>query len=134
MDQTTLVDGLKIDGQQVLDRLIEDGIPIAAAGWLRTSDDGEWFLYIATPLVPEDGGTIDAYSRVLPLIRGLSQRIELSPFDVKLIDMQDPIAQGLRELSRRQPGRAITRIAEGPFAGKGIDGAYVYPIPSPSSR
>src|SRR5262245_47507467 len=69
MDQSILVDEQINDGKRLFDRLAEEGVAVTAACWLKESESGWWHLYIATPLVGEDGGKKQAYRRMNEVIR-----------------------------------------------------------------
>src|SRR5262245_39407751 len=84
MDQGTLVEMQIDNGNRLLDQLVEEGVPVAAAAWLKESDDGQWFLYIATPLVDEGGATKEAYRHVNLVIRRLPEPPRVHPLEIKL--------------------------------------------------
>ncbi len=73
MDQGTLVAMQIEDGQRLIDRLVGEGIAVTAACWAKESESGQWFLYIATPLVGEDGAKRPAYRRVNTVIREMQK-------------------------------------------------------------
>ena len=53
-------------------------------------------MYLATPLVTDDGGTTAAYHRVNEAIRELQKEgFGMDPFAKKVIGPHDPIAAGL---------------------------------------
>jgi hypothetical protein len=56
MGDATLVDMQLKEGQRLIDRLAQEGIAVTAAAWLKESESGDWYLYLATPLVSEGGG------------------------------------------------------------------------------
>ena len=56
MAQETLVGMQFKEGRRLLDRLAREGVPVTAAAWVKESESGDWYLYLATPLVAEDGG------------------------------------------------------------------------------
>ncbi len=123
MDQTALVDIQIGHGRRLIDRLVEQGIPITAASWVKESESGYWFLYLATPLVTEDGATRAAYIRVTALIREMQKDgAAVDPLDVKLISPKDPVANAVRHCAAKTPTWFRgTRL--GPVA---VDEAYVY--------
>jgi hypothetical protein len=45
MAQATLVEMQIKEGQTLLNRLAHEGIAVTAAGWVRESDSGDWYLY-----------------------------------------------------------------------------------------
>jgi hypothetical protein len=134
MDQATLVEERKAGGQQLLSRLAEEGIEVTAACWLRETEDSQWYLHIATSLVSKDRSVHDAYLRIIPLIQQISPPHWLDPMDVKLIPPDSPIAEAVRELHRRYPGRGPIHLGETIFARRSVEGAYVYPPASAPAR
>ena len=58
MDQGPLVSEQIEDGKRLLQRLAEDGATITAACWLKESESGRWYLYVASSLVGKGGGTL----------------------------------------------------------------------------
>ena len=51
MAQASLVEMQIIEGQTLIDRLTHEGIGVTAAAWVKESESGDWYLYLATPLV-----------------------------------------------------------------------------------
>src|SRR5206468_1563515 len=90
MAQATLVSHQIDDGKKLVAQLAQDHFDVTAAGWVKTSEEGKWSLYIASKEVDEKGIT-DAYGAVLTAIRSLPD-LWVDPFDVKLIGPGDPIA------------------------------------------
>ncbi len=93
MDQGTLVGDQITEGQKVIGRLVENGVPVTAACWMKESDGGIWFLYLVTPLVGEDGGTRPAYRRINDVIRALPQPLGIDPFHIKAVGPSEPAAR-----------------------------------------
>ena len=135
MDQGTLVEMQINDGQLLLDRLAEEGIPVAAAFWVKEAESGQWFLYLVTPLVGEDGATRPAYRRVNAVIRGMPAPFWIHPLEVKVIAPTDPAAQDVLAVLRRGPGPRASPIRWGgtTLGDVSIDGAYFYPLPAGAS-
>jgi hypothetical protein len=137
MDQGTLVEMQVADGKRLIDRLLENGIGVTAAGWLKEAESGQWFLYIVTPLVGEDGATKAAYRRVNTVIRGLrKESFWIDPLEIKLIGPTDSIGRDLHGIPPRTPGPRVSTI---PWGGKrlgnlSIEGAYLYPLPTPTAK
>ena len=94
MAQTTLVDVQIKDGQCLLDRLAWEGVAVTAAAWVMESESGDWYLYLATSFVGEDGATRPAYQRVNAVIRKIQKEgFGMDPFEKKVIGPHDPIAK-----------------------------------------
>jgi hypothetical protein len=91
MDSYELVEHQIDSGHRLISRLVQDGFEITAALWMKTAEEGDWFLYIATPLV-EQRGLAEAYRLLQASIQRL-QGIPLSLSDVKLIGAENPITR-----------------------------------------
>lgn len=130
MDQELLVELQLEAGQKLIAQLVQDGFPVTAACWAQTDDDGQWFLYIATPRVA-GGRTAQAYRQVRTALDSLSVA-SLRPFDVKVIGEDDPFAQGLRVIltavAKRNPRiRTPFRWGGEVFGVSTSEDLYVYP-------
>jgi hypothetical protein len=129
MDKTTLVEGQIDDGQKLIARLAENGIAVTAASWMKESDGGRWYLYLATPLVSDDEGTRPAYRRINAVIRALPEPLGFSPFQIKAVGSAGAIAQAIEDFQRRHPVRYPLPYGGPSLGGVSIDAAYVYPAP-----
>lgn len=127
MDQGPLVDEQIEGGKRIVDRLAEHGFPITGACWLKEAEAGQWFLYIVTPLVGDDGATKDAYRQLNQVARGLAQPIWVHPLEIKVVEPNGPVGQAILELHKRYPGRSPIRYGGPRFGDINIEGAYVYP-------
>jgi hypothetical protein len=130
MDQVALVTEQIQDGRRLVERLVQEGFCVTAACWLKTHDDGQWFLYIASPLVDED--PIKAYRRVHTLVRQMPHPFWVEPFDVKLVSPSSPVAKAALDVARRYPAKngihhyAHSRPEQSDI---GTEEAYIYPAP-----
>jgi len=116
------------DGQRLIDRLVGEGIAVTAACWAKESESGQWFLYIATPLVGEDGAKRPAYRRVNTVIREMQKEgFWIDPLDVKLIGHHDPIARDIVEHRGRRLARTPTRFQGSRLGELAVEEAYIYP-------
>jgi hypothetical protein len=132
MDQGTLVSMQIEDGQRLLARLVEGGVPVTAAAWVKEEESGMWYLYLATPLVGEDTGTLPAYRRVNAVIRALPEPLGVGPFEIKVVAPSSPIGKALRDLQRRAHGSSPYYYRGTRLGDLSIEGAYVYPpVPAP---
>jgi hypothetical protein len=130
MAQGTLVEIQLQQGQILLERLAHEGIAVTAAAWVKESDSGDWYLYLATPLVSADGGTTPAYRRVNTVIRKMEEEgFRMDPFDKKVIGPHDPIATDLVAYRRARPGGPPTPFRGSRLGGLYVDEAYIYPLP-----
>jgi len=55
VDIITLVERRIDDGRRLIELLTQKGIDVTAAAWVLTSEDGNWFLYIASKDVDKSG-------------------------------------------------------------------------------
>src|SRR5438067_2106497 len=131
MDQKVLVNELIEDGEKLLKRLAEEGIPITASGWVKEADAGRWFLYIATPLVGEGGeGIRAAYRRVNPIRLAMADELSLDfVTGFKLVRLDHPITRKVLEAPREKSGRNRLHFGEGGIhiGGVDVEEAYLYP-------
>jgi hypothetical protein len=124
MDQVTLVENQIDDGQKLVNQLMHAGCAVTAAAWVKGTEDGQWFLYIAAPVV-ESEGLAKAYRRVHAVIRQMPQPFWVDPFEVKLIGSSNPIAEALEKMQQRYPGGIRYRGTQ--LGGLSIEEAYIYP-------
>jgi hypothetical protein len=130
MAQAALVEMQIKEGQTLLERLRHEGIPVTAAGWVKESESGDWYLYLATPLVGEDGGTRSAYGRVNAVIRNMEEEgFRMDPFDKKLIGPNDPIAKDMAAHRQARPGGPPTLFRGSRLGAQYVEEAYIYPLP-----
>jgi hypothetical protein len=129
MAQETLVNEQIEDGRLFLDRLAREGIDVTAAGWVKESLRGRWYLYLATPLA-KGGATRNAYGRILPVIRQMPQPFGIDVFEVKAVDPSVPLAEALVTLRASHPRRPIHRFDGKHFGHVGVEEMYVYATPA----
>jgi hypothetical protein len=129
MDQIALVGHQIDDGQRLLEELVRAGFPLAAACWMKTEEDAQFYLYLASPLV-DDKGLTEGYGRVHPVVRAMPQPFWVDPFEVKLLAVSDPMARDLLDLQRRSGGHRYLRNPVARLGDANIDGLIVYPTVS----
>jgi hypothetical protein len=99
------------------------------AAWLKTNEEGRWFLYIASNEVDKKG-LADAY-KVVYLATQRLRNLWLDPFDVKLIGAHNPIAKDILDIQRRYPAAIPSRLRETRLGSVHIEEAYIYPPATP---
>jgi hypothetical protein len=128
MAQTSLVEMQIQQGQQLVDRLAVEGIPVTAAGWVKESESGAWFLYLATPLVGTDGAKKPAYSRVNAVIRDMQKEGIWLDLEKKVIGLNNPIAKDMAaHRDSRLPARIPTWFRGARLGELPVEEAYIYP-------
>lgn len=131
MATETLVDNLIDDGERLVKHLPPRGFEVTTAFWLKSSEDGEWYFYIVSPLVDTEG-LANAYSRLHTLVRAMPQPFWIDPLEIKLIAPDNPISRDVLAIHGRAPGPHVCPIRWG---GKrlghvSVEGAYLYPLPA----
>jgi hypothetical protein len=130
MAQATLVEMQINEGQRLIDRLAQNGIAVTAAAWVKESESGDWYLYLATPLVGEDGATRPAYRRVNAVIREMQKEgFGLDLFEKKVIGPHDPIAKDMVANRGGRPGGPPTPFRGSRLGDLALEEAYIYPRP-----
>jgi uncharacterized protein (DUF736 family) len=130
MDQVTLVENQIDDGKKLIEQLVQVGEEVTAAAWIKTSDDGMWFLYLALPGVEDEDPRI-AYRRIQAVIRRMPQPFWLRLLDVKIIDSKDPLAVAATDYPRRHGAKNVLPYRGDQLGGVSIEGAYIYPPMKP---
>ena len=124
MDQVTLVNPQVKAGEWMLGEFAKC-YPVKAAYWLRSDEDEDWYLYLASDKINDTNFDI-AYGEVLTIARK-SQNPWLNPFRVKVVGMEDPIARAIAEVTKNYPGETPILLNGATFGNVWIDGAIVYP-------
>jgi hypothetical protein len=128
MAQTTLVEMQIKDGLRLIHRLAAEGIAVEAAGWVKEVESGQWFLYLATSLVGDDGATRLAYRRVNNVIRRMQKDgFWIDPFEIKAIGPHDPIAKDMLAHRDSHPARVPTQFQGSHLGDLAVEEAYIYP-------
>ena len=125
MDSNALVDHQIHAGRRLILQLSRDGFVVDAAFWVKTADEGIWFLFIASPVV-EERGLAGAYRALQASIQHL-QGIPMSLSDVKLVGRGNPITMDVLGVLKRHNGRLATRFEGKQLGGMTIEDAYIYP-------
>lgn len=131
MAQGPLVERQIEAGEELIRSLATDGFPVSLAFWAQESDDGLWFLYIASPVVDERG-LADSY-RIVQRTRRSMPDLLVDFFDIKLIGESEPIVRDL--LKSRGSYRGQTQVGGRQLGHVSIDRALIYPpitVTSPS--
>ncbi len=130
MDTHTLVENRIGDGRKLINLLTEKGFPLTAAGWAKTSEEGDWYLYIATRTV-DDKGLADAYREVYGALATISGTC-IAVSDIKLVGEHNPITRDILAIRDRFPARNPTIWSGVRLGSVAVDEVYVYPLrPAP---
>jgi hypothetical protein len=125
MDQETLVRNQIDEGRRFLARLAVEGVPVTGAFWVKTSEEGRWFFYLATPEV-DDKGLGDAYGEAYGVLDHVDP-VCLTIFNVKLVSPANPIARDAMNLQQLHRGRKPLRINGSRVGDISAEEIYIYP-------
>jgi hypothetical protein len=131
MDTDTLVDELIDDGKKLAEELPQHGFEVAAAFWIKPSEDGKWYFYLVSPIVDAEG-LAKAYRRLHPLVRAIPHPFSIDPLEIKLIGPSNPIAKDVMAIHGRilLSGVSATRWGGKQLGNVSIEEAYLYPVPA----
>jgi len=132
MDTNAMVEPLFDDGRRFVEQLLDDGIVVLAAAWLKRTGEDRWQLYVATPL-RDELGVIEAYGRVLGVFRQ-NEFPWLTDNEITLIGANSPVTREMVELLRRSPARIPFRARQPIIGGIPIDDAFIYPLGRPHTE
>lgn len=125
MDTELLVDNRIEDGQKLVAELVVAGFDVSVAFWVKTAEEGLWFLYIgSTSVEPSKIG--DAYRTLYACLSKIPDP-SVSISEVKLIQVSNPIAKDAIAARDRQPGRLPVRFQGKRLGSLSIEEAYIYP-------
>jgi len=124
MDTELLVEQ-KDDGERLIDQLARDKFATSVAFWLKTSDEGSWQLYIASPLV-EEARANESYRKVYSSLGKVGPSL-VSPSDIKLLNDSSLLARDAIDVRDRHPGKMPTLYHGKRLGGLSISEAYIYP-------
>jgi hypothetical protein len=124
MGQGTLVE-MRIDGGKALVEALQNaGFDVTVSGWTRPSEESDWFLYIASRDV-DDNGIASAYQKIYTTIQA-NPEFDIDPFEVKLISPSNPIARDLLAIQSTGVARIATRSRRPKLGHMGVEETYVY--------
>ena len=100
----TLVTPLIDSGSEIIDQCRKDNFSIELAFWLKVVDDENWYLYLVTNTMAQDGPR-KTYNKLYASWNKLENPF-VSYSDIKLIDTTDSLAKSVKELAE-QYGRQL---------------------------
>ena len=126
MDTVTLVENQIDDGQRLVGGLKKEGIVVGAACWVKPVDEDRWSLYIATPIVDEEG-PLAAYRKVFRVLRSLGIE-SITSSDIQLVGAKHPLVLDSLDILRRSPRLKPMRSPQPLFGGIPVEELLVYPL------
>jgi hypothetical protein len=128
MDQGPLVIDQTDVGAKFL-RKFQNYMPIQSAFWLRELEADGWNLYVASGQITDDSFDV-GYGEVLNVAQTLQDPL-FDPFQVKLINADDPLAKAAQDINARFRGPVGTRSNGRVFGGLPVEEVSIYPTPIP---
>ena len=108
-----------------MERFAADGNPVQAAFWVKTAEEGIWFLYVVTDLIDREGPAA-AYRAVHYALNQFGTSW-ISSSEIKVIGPNNPIAEDVLAVMTRHPGRLATRFGGKMLGSMAVDQTYLYP-------
>jgi hypothetical protein len=137
MDQGSMVSEQTESGKRLIDALAADGFDVRVAFWAKLTDEGKWYLYLASPLVDEKG-PLAAYRLIDGILRKTPD-LWIDSLEIRVVGLNDSLTEGALAAikpnvpnspyavrnPRQYPG--MTRVGGSTLGGVSIEGAYIYP-------
>jgi len=111
-------------GKALLETLRNVGFDVIVGGWTKSTDEGDWYLYIASKDVDERG-IAEAYGTIYTTIRA-NPELFIDPFEVKLIGRQHPITKDLLDTQGIRVAPNVLRSRRPKLGNMYVDDTYVY--------
>jgi hypothetical protein len=126
MDTELLVEPRLEDGEKLVNQLELDGFEVRVAFWVRTSEEGLWHLYIASPAVTHEK-LGEAYRAVYASLSKVpAPTVSLS--EIKLVSPDNPIVRDVLDIPLRySPDRLATSSHKATLGSMAVEEVYVYP-------
>jgi hypothetical protein len=137
MDHDTVVSEQTESGKRLIEALTADGFEIRVAFWAKPTEDGKWYLYLASPVVDEKGPAA-AYLLVHGVLRKTPD-VWIEPLEVKVVGLNDSLTEAALAVIKPKtpdspfavrnpkPYPGMTRFDGSTLGGIDVDGAYIYP-------
>jgi hypothetical protein len=125
VDSVALVEKHIDDGRRFIELLGLKEIDVTAAAWVKTSEEGIWFLYLATEEVDKKGLS-SAYREIYGVLRAEMPDASFSTSEVKLIGKAHPITRDILATRGDRVPNAPIRFGGSMLGGLGIEEAYIY--------
>ena len=125
MDYVTLVEDRIGDGRRFLKQFVADGNSVLGAFWVRTAEEGLWFLYVVTASY-DDVGPAAAYRAVHASLRKLGDA-GASGFDIKVVGSRNPIARDALTMLPGTRSRLNTKEDGYTLGSLRVEQSIVYP-------
>ena len=126
MDQNALVSERTEAGKRLAETLSAKGYAVGAAFWAKPTEEGKWYLYLASKIVDEKGPG-EGYRLVNSVMRA-NPDPWIEPFDVRVLGLDDSLTEAVLAKARLKTFPGMTRLDDVYLAGVSMDGALIYPL------
>jgi hypothetical protein len=124
MDTQTLVDDKIHAGQRFITLLVQRNYEVIVACWVKTSDEDDWFLYIASGEVDRKG-LAEAYREAYRVLKELDTPW-ITASQLKLVRSDNPIVADVQETQHLQAA-AFPTVSNRPQLGDiSTQEVYIY--------
>jgi hypothetical protein len=123
VDQGTLLEEKIAGGRRFLERFAADGNPVQSAFWVKTAEEGIWFLYVVSDIFDRDGPAA-AYRAVHASLQKLGKTVVASS-EIKVIGPNNPIAKDVLEIMDHHPHPYS--VSWGALGSLGVEEMHLYP-------
>jgi len=124
MDTQTLVDDQIQAGQRFITLLVQKNFEVIIACWVKTSEEDDWFLYIASGEVDRKG-LAEAYREAYRVLEELDIPW-IAASQLKLVRSDDPMVADVQE-TRHLPTIAFPTVSHRPQLGDiSTQEVYIY--------
>lgn len=125
MDTDTLVENQIEEGRRYLAQLRRNSFDVTAAFWVKTSEEGRWYLYIASNLFDEKRAA-NAYRAAYGILHAM-EPAWFSMSEIKLVSPNNPIVRDAIAARDRRTGRIPAQYHGMTLGNLSIEEAYIYP-------
>jgi hypothetical protein len=137
MDKDAVVSEQTERGKRFIEELATNGFDVQIAFWAKPTEEGKWFLYLASPMV-DDNGSAAAYRLVNDILRKTPD-VWIDPFEIRVIGLNDSLTEaalavttpkvpaGPYAVRNPKPYPGMTWFGGPTLGGVSIDGAHIYP-------
>ena len=125
MDKTVLVEKNIGEGRRLLEALDSAGFRVLAALWFYLTEDEEWRLIIASPLIDEKGPR-ECYAFVQRTLEQLSPPSDISLKQISIVSPSHDLVKLLRMAISTGPGISGIRFTRNTVNNVLIEDSYIY--------
>ncbi|HXU36076.1 MAG TPA: hypothetical protein VN937_06900 [Blastocatellia bacterium] len=116
-------------GSKKISLIPADRFRIKAAFWWYLPEASEWRLFIATPLVDEEG-PLQAFRDINTVLASrLDLHSDISLQNISVLSPKDPIIKAINKAMKILPDREGARFTRSTLNGTFVEDAFVYRLP-----